>query len=95
MTGSALSRRISKITFPERDPIGAWIARGTARLTKEERAELIRLRGLVVDGDGVAGLSDADFARLQALIATIDATPDRPPNFRLEVRRAARIPRSP
>ena len=94
MTVSALRRRLDKIVFPERDAIGAWIARGIARLSKGERAELKRLRGLVA-ADGLEGLSDPDFARLEALIATIDATPDRPPNFRLEVRRAGGAPCSP
>ncbi len=89
MNGKALSRRLDKIVFPDRDPIGARIARGSARLSTRERAELIPLRGLIVDGDGVAGLSDPDFDRLKALIAMIDATPERPPNFRLEVRRTA------
>ena len=92
MNGKALSRRIGKITFPERDAFGAWIHRGLRGLSARDCADLKRLRSLVVDGAGLVGLNDQDFDRLEALIAMIDATPDPPPNIRLRVSRDGRTP---
>jgi hypothetical protein len=72
MNGKRWRRRLGKLAFP--DPVeasrDAWLEEALPRLAPGEREELADLRDRLNES-GLAGLTDAELDRLEALVAIL------------------------